>query len=138
MSRLDLHKRLGGDEGEAINIAPLIDMVFILLIFFMVSTTFIRDAKIELQRPQARMATRADNRSLRVTLGRKGEIFINEKPVQAWMLQSRVRQLLSRSRAKNVLVVSDRKVPSGRLVEVVDQCRLAGASNVGVAVNRKP
>ena len=54
-------------EGQEVNIAPLIDMVFILLIFFMVTTTFVRDAKIDIARPGARSAERADNRSVRVT-----------------------------------------------------------------------
>jgi biopolymer transport protein ExbD len=127
--------RLG--EGEEINIAPLIDMVFILLIFFMVSTTFVRDVKIDLERPGAKMTQTADNRSLRVTLGRRGELFIDDQPVKPWMLQSRVRELLARNRIKTVLVVVDQRVDSGKLVEVVDQCRIAGARDVGVAVDQE-
>ena len=124
-------------EEEGINIAPLIDMVFILLIFFMVSTTFVRDVKIDLQRPGAKQTQRADNRSVRITVGRRGELFVGDQPVKPWMLQSRVRQLVSSNRVKSVLVLADEKVPTGKLVQVVDQCRLAGAPDVGVAVNQE-
>ena len=124
-------------QDSEINIAPLIDMVFILLIFFMVTTTFVKDAKLDLERPGAKSAQQADNRSIRVSVGRRGELFVDAKPVKPWMLQSRLRDIISRQRVKTVLVVADKHVPTGTLVEVVDQCRLAGAKDVGVAVERE-
>jgi len=120
-----------------INIAPLIDMVFILLIFFMVTTTFVRDAKLEIERPGAKTAQQADNRSVRVSVGRRGELFIDARPVKPWMLQARLREIVSRQRIKTVLVIADRHVETGMLVDIVDQCRLAGAKDVGVAVEQE-
>mgnify|MGYP006292422505 CR=1 FL=1 len=90
-------------EPEDLNISPLIDMVFILLIFFAVSTTFVKDMQLDLE------------------------------PVKTWMLQSLVRDSLAVSSSQNVLVISDRLVPTEKLVDVVDQCKLAGADEVGVA-----
>ncbi len=124
-------------QDSEINIAPLIDMVFILLIFFMVTTSFVRDAEVEIERPGARTARQADNRSVRVSIGRRGELFVDARPVQPWMLQARLRETVSRQGIKTVLVVADRNVPTGTLVEVVDQCRLAGASDVGVAAEQE-
>jgi biopolymer transport protein ExbD len=124
-------------DSQEINIAPLIDMVFILLIFFMATTTFVRDAKLDLTRPGAKTAEAADSRTLRVTLGRRGELFVNARPVKPWMLQARVREALSGQRVHTVLVIADQRVDTGHLVEVVDQCRLAGAEDVGVAVERE-
>ncbi len=120
-----------------VNISPLIDMVFILLIFFMVTTTFIRDNKLDIERPGARTAQTADQRSLRVSIGRRGEIFVDGKPVQEWMLQARIRDINARSRVENILVVADRQVETGMLVKVVDQCRLAGIADVAVAVEQE-
>jgi len=120
-----------------IDIAPLIDMTFILLIFFMVSTTFVRDLQVDIERPGAQSAVNSDQRSLRVTVDARGDIFVDTRPVKPWMLQSAVREYLSRSRVKTVLTVVDRRVPTGKLIEVVDQCRLAGARDVGVAVDRE-
>lgn len=121
-------------EGEEINISPLIDMTFLLLIFFMVSSTFVRDLEIDLERPGARSAAPADTRALRVTIDREGEVYVDARQVPAWMVESYVREHILRTGIDDVLIVSDRRAESGRLVEVVDQCRVAGAAEVGVAV----
>jgi biopolymer transport protein ExbD len=118
---------------QDINISPLIDMVFILLIFFMVSTTFVKDMKLELNRPAASTATTASTKAVRIYIDNLGEIYLDGEPVRVWVIQSRIRDLLVGSTGKSVLVVTDVGVPAGRLVEVVDQARLAGATDVGVA-----
>ena len=122
-----------GLESTEIDISPLIDVVFILLIFFMVSTTFVRDLKLDLERPGAKSAQQAPGKALRVHVDRHQEIYVDGQPVRAWMLQTRVRDLLRSGSSSSVLVITDRTVPAERLIEVVDQCRLAGAGDVGVA-----
>ncbi len=119
--------------SDDVNIAPLIDMVFILLIFFAVSTTFVRDMQLELERPSASSSTRASTKSVRVYVDQSAGVYIDEQPVKIWMLQSRVKDLLSVSTNKTVLVIADQNIPAKKLIEVVDQCRLGGASEVGVA-----
>ena len=121
------------DTTEDINISPLIDMVFILLIFFMVSTTFVKDMKLELNRPAAATATTASTKAIRLYIDNAGDIYLDGEPVRVWVIQSRIRDLLAGSTGKSVLVITDDGVPAGRLVEVVDQARLAGATDVGVA-----
>jgi biopolymer transport protein ExbD len=111
----------------------LIDMVFILLIFFMVSTTFVKDMKLDLNRPAAASATSASTKAIRLYIDNAGDIFLDGEPVRVWVIQSRIRDLLAGSTGKSVLVITDDGVPAGRLVEVVDQARLAGATDVGVA-----
>jgi biopolymer transport protein ExbD len=123
--------------GAELDISPLIDMVFILLIFFMVSTTFVKDMKLELERPDASSASRASTKAIRVHVDRQGAIYLDGNPVKPWMLQSRVRELVSTGGSKAVLVIADRLVPAERLIEVVDQCRLAGAADVGVATDQE-
>jgi biopolymer transport protein ExbD len=121
------------DTTEDINISPLIDMVFILLIFFMVSTTFVKDMKLELNRPAAATATTASTKAIRLYIDNAGDIYLDGEPVRVWVIQSRIRDLLAGSTGRSVLVITDDGVPAGRLVEVVDQARLAGATDVGVA-----
>ena len=125
------------DQVQDINISPLIDMVFILLIFFMVSTTFVKDLKLDLNRPSASTPTTASTKSIRLYIDSNGEVYLDGEPVRTWVIQSRVRDLLSASTGKSVLVIVDDGVPSGRLVEVVDQARLAGAEDVGVATEQE-
>ncbi len=134
---MNLRKQRGEDSAQGIDISPLIDMVFILLIFFMVSTTFVKDNKIDIERPSAASASRASSKSLRVVIDAGANITIDGAPVRPWMVQSRVRELLEGSTEKQVLVVTDRRVPADKLVEVVDQCRLAGAKEVGVATDKE-
>ena len=69
----------------------------------------------------------------RIYIDNLGEIYLDGEPVRVWVIQSRIRDLLAGSTGKSVLVVTDDGVPAGRLVEVVDQARLAGATDVGVA-----
>jgi biopolymer transport protein ExbD len=118
---------------QDINISPLIDMVFILLIFFMVSTTFVKDMKLDINRPAASTASTASTKAIRLYIDNLGEIYLDGEPVRVWVIQSRIRDLLAGSTGKSVLVVTDDGVPAGRLVEVIDQARLAGATDVGVA-----
>lgn len=127
------HRR---DDDQQIDISPLIDMVFILLIFFMVSTTFVKDMQLELERPGAQSTAPASTKALRVYVDRDSNVYVDDNPVKPWMLQSRVRQLLAGGDGQ-VLVVVDRNVPSEKLIEVVDQCRLAGAADVGVATEQE-
>lgn len=121
------------EEAKSIDISPLIDMVFILLIFFMVSTTFVKDMKIDIDRPAASSSNTASTKAARVYVDQAGDVYLSGEPVRVWVLQSRLRDLLKSGTNKSVLVVTDEVVPSRRLVEVVDQARLAGASDVGVA-----
>lgn len=118
-----------------IDVVPLIDCILVLLIFFMVTTTFAKDAELEIERPGAKSAGPASARALRVYVDRSLDIYVDEAPVRAWMLQSRVRDALSRSGDKTVLVVTDRRVPADKLIEVVDACRLAGGKEIGVVTD---
>jgi len=122
---------------EELNISPLIDMVFILLIFFAVSTTFVKDMQLELERPNAQSSSAASTKSVRVYIDRAGSVYIEEQQVNAWMVQSVVRDALAISSSQTVLVVADRLTPTERLIDVVDQAKLAGASEVGVATEQK-
>ena len=121
------------EEQVQIDISPLIDMVFILLIFFMVSTTFVKDMQLELVRPGAKSAVKGNSKAIRVHIDRQLKVYTDGQPVRAWVLQSKVRELLRDSASASVLVVADKDVPSQKLIEVVDACRLAGAKDVGVA-----
>jgi biopolymer transport protein ExbD len=121
------------DTEQRVDISPLIDMVFILLIFFMVSTTFVKDMKLDLNRPSASTATAASTEAIRLYIDNAGDVYLDGQPVRTWVIQSRVRDLLASSTSQQVLVVTDDQVPAGKLVEVVDQARRAGADDVGVA-----
>ncbi|SMF54584.1 ExbD/TolR family protein [Pseudobacteriovorax antillogorgiicola] len=125
------------EQMQGIDISPLIDMVFILLIFFMVSTTFNKDMKLDLNRPGASTATAASTKSVRIYIDANSDIYVDEQLTKPWVLQSKVREILSSNKEKPILVVTDKGVPSEKLIEVVDQCRMGGAKDVGVATEKE-
>lgn len=125
------------EQKSELDISPLIDMVFILLIFFMVSTTFVKDMKIDIERPGAGSAERASSKALRINIDSSANVYIDGNPVRPWMIQGHVRDFLDSAGGGQVLVITDRRVPAERLIEVVDQCRLAGAADVGVATEKE-
>jgi biopolymer transport protein ExbD len=130
-----MRKRRPEHKDPHIDVVPLIDCILVLLIFFMVTTTFAKDAELQIERPGASSAGPANSKALRVYIDRASQVYVNEAPVRAWMLQSRVRDALGQGGDKTVLVVVDRRVSAEKLVEVVDQCRLAGAKDVGVVTD---
>ncbi|MCK5689384.1 biopolymer transporter ExbD [Myxococcota bacterium] len=129
------HRAKAPEEG--IDIGPLIDIVFILLIFFMVSTTFVKTYEMGIERPSASSATKSDAQAIRVTIGKQGDIYVDGQSVQPWMVQNRIRQIIVQSPKRPVLVTTDRDAPSGELIDVVDQCRLAGVKDVAVDVEKR-
>lgn len=128
-----LRRRPQASTETGVDLTPMIDMTFILLIFFMVSTTFVKDLELDLERPGAQSATKASGQAIRVYIDRKGETYLDGQPVRSWVIQSRLRDLLGTSTRKAVLVVADAAVPAQQLIDVVDAARLAGAEDVGVA-----
>lgn len=122
---------------DDIDISPLIDMVFILLIFFMVSSTFTKDMQLELNRPGASSASKSSSKVIRLYIDKFSDIYLDGQPIKVWAIQGKLRDLLRVSTEKSVLVVTDLGVTADKLVEVVDQCRLSGAKDVGVATERE-
>ena len=118
---------------DTVDVSPLIDMVFILLIFFMVTTTFVKDMKLDINRPSASSASKSDGKTIRVYIDNVGEVFIDNQAIKVWALQSKVRDLLRTATDKNVLVVTDDGIPVNKLIDVVDECRMAGAKEVAVS-----
>lgn len=127
----------GEREASTIDLAPLIDMIFILLIFFMVSAKFTEELAIEIERPGAASGEAADTRTLRVLVDAQGNVFVDGQPVQLWMVRTRVADALARAPKRPVLVAADKRVETGTLVQVIDGCRRGGAKDVGLDVEKR-
>jgi biopolymer transport protein ExbD len=124
-------------EVDNIDVSPLIDMVFILLIFFMVTTTFVKDMQLDINRPAASSASKSKSKVIRVYIDNSGEVYVDNQPTKVWALQSKLRGMLRDSADKSVLVISDEKIPVEKLIDVVDECRLSGAKNVAVSTSKE-
>lgn len=124
-------------EVDSVDVSPLIDMVFILLIFFMVTTTFVKDMKLDLNRPSAASASKSDSKVVRVYIDNTSQVYIDNQPVQLWAIQSKLRDLLRTATEKSVLVISDDTIPVETLIDVVDECRMSGAKDVAVSTSKE-
>ena len=124
-------------DVDNIDVSPLIDMVFILLIFFMVTTTFVKDMKLDLNRPSAASASLSDAKVIRVYIDNSSEIYIDNQAVKVWAIQSKLRDLLRTSTDKAVLVVTDTDIPVSSLIDVIDECKLSGAKDVAVSTTKE-
>jgi biopolymer transport protein ExbD len=124
-------------EVDNVDVSPLIDMVFILLIFFMVTTTFTKEMKLDIERPAAAAATKADAKVVRVYIDNTSQVYIDNQPVQLWAIQSKLRDMLRTATDKSVLVISDDTIPVETLIDVVDECRMSGAKDVAVSTTKE-
>jgi len=122
---------------DTVDVSPLIDMVFILLIFFMVTTTFVKDMDLELNRPSAASATLASGKAIRVYIDHSNEIFVDNQSVKLWALQSKLRDILRTASEKSVLVISDGDIAVNVLIDVIDECRQSGAKDVAVSTTKE-
>ena len=125
------------DVQDQIDLSPLIDMVFILLIFFMVTTTFVKDMQVDLERPGASSAQMSSEKSLRVTIDQDKKIYFNSSEVELWAVQGLVRDALKSKSSKDILVIADLNVSTKDLVDLIDELKLAGAGSVGVATQNE-
>jgi biopolymer transport protein ExbD len=121
------------DLNEAgIDMSPLIDCVFILLIFFIVTTVFVEETGVEVDRPQAASASQLEKTSVLIALTSKGEVVYGGREIGI----SGVRPLVKRMVQKEdlpVIIQADQASQSGLLVRIIDEAKLGGATKVSVA-----
>lgn len=122
------HRRKTGIE-----IAPLIDVVFLLLIFFVVTSTFLERPGLDLSLPEAGSAPVAAREELTVRLGAEGGTWVDESAVSPEALEDTLAARLARVETKRVVLEADRRVPHGRVVAAMDAAREAGATALVVA-----
>jgi biopolymer transport protein ExbD len=121
------------EEGLDVDLSPLIDVTFLLLIFFVLTTSFSQEEHLHIERPTANSGEEGSVEPIRVALDAEGLAYIDGARVAPWLLQGRLEARIRDNQAREVLLIADERVPSGRMIEVVDQCRLAGAENVAVS-----
>jgi biopolymer transport protein ExbD len=124
----------GNDTG--VDISPLIDCVFILLIFFIVTTTFVEETGVEVDKPQAASSVQLEKTSILLALTEKGEVVYGGREIGFNGIRQLVKRMLQKEDVP-VIIQADTAAPSGLLVRVIDEAKLGGATKVSLAA-RKP
>ncbi|MBT3191692.1 MAG: biopolymer transporter ExbD [Verrucomicrobia bacterium] len=123
-------------EGIEINMSPLIDCVFLLLIFFIVTTVFVEETGVEIEKPQAASATELAKHSVLIALTPEGRIIYGGREISLNSVRGIVAQQLRQQDAP-VIIMADQESYTGQLVTLMDECKLGGATRVSVAAGRE-
>lgn len=128
-----MRRRQYNEDLPEINMTPLIDMVFILLIFFIVTTSFVKESGVEIERPQAATATSKEKVSMLVGITGSGRVYIEGQEIDIQNVKGRMDAFLAEVPGGAVVITADKSCPTGITVKVLDLCRLAGVKNLSVA-----
>ncbi len=120
-------------EETEINLTPMLDVVFIMLIFFIVTTSFVKEAGIEVNRPSAKTSQQKSKANILIAIKNNDEIWIDKRMVDIRAIRSNIERLKASNAQNSVVVQSDKDARTGILVKVMDQVRLAGIHNISIS-----
>lgn len=138
MKRRRSHSHSDNGDGAIIDLTPMLDIVFIMLIFFIVTASFIKESGIDVNRPTAQTAERKEQGQIVVAIKADGEIWIDKRAVDIRAVRANVARLHAENPLGAVVVAADRDTKTHRLVAVMDQVRLAGVPNISIAAEAEP
>jgi len=131
-------KRAVLDDSMGIDMTPLIDIVFILLIFFIVATSFVRESGVEVNRPTAQSARAKEKVSMVIGITSAGRIYIQGQQIDIRNIRGRMNRFLAEVPGGSAVITADKNCPTGITIKVLDDCRLAGVRNLSVAATPGP
>ncbi len=124
------------DEAE-LDMTPMLDIVFIMLIFFIVTTSFVKESGVTVSTPQAQTAAQQENANIFIAITADGEVWIDRRPVDPRAVRTVVARLHADNPEGSVIIQSDEEAATRMLVEVMDQVRLAGIESIAIAADQR-
>lgn len=121
------------DEESEINLTPMLDVVFIMLIFFVVTASFLKETGVDVSRPQASTAVRKEHGNILVGITASDEIWIDRRHVDIRAVRANIERLHAENPEGAVVIQADEQAKTGVLVQVIDQARMAGVADVSIA-----
>ena len=130
-------KRARQEEDADIDITPMLDIVFIMLIFFIVTATFVKESGIDVTRPDAETAVKQNRVAILIAIRDNNEIWINRRKVDLASVRANVEKLHAENPQGGAVIQADRQAETGVLVKIMDQVRLAGVDAISIAAEEK-
>ena len=124
-------------EDGNLDLTPMMDIVFIMLIFFIVTTSFVKETGVDINRPNAETAERDEKGNILVALTATNEIWIDKRRVDLKAVRANIERLKIEYPEGSVIIQADKESRSGLLVEAMDQIRLAGVQNISIAAKNE-
>lgn len=131
------HASKNRDGDAEIDMTPMLDIVFIMLIFFIVTSSFLKEAGIEINRPDASTAVKADKANIMIAVTEKNEVWMEKRRVDIRAVRANVERLRAENPEGSVVIQADVDSKSGIVMEVVDAVRKANVSDYIVATQEK-
>ena len=122
-------------EDSTIDMTPMLDIVFIMLIFFIVTTSFVKESGVSVSRPSASTASEDKNGNIMVAIKPNGEIWVDKRAIDVRSVRANIEKLKAESPESGVVIQADTDSRTGLLVQVMDQIRLAGISSISIAAD---
>ncbi|MGC6471998.1 MAG: ExbD/TolR family protein [Parvibaculales bacterium] len=129
--------RLTNSEENDIDITPMLDVVFIMLIFFIVTATFVKESGIDVSRPDAETASKQNRVGILVAINSNSEVWINRREVDLAAVRANIERLRAENPQGGAVIQADKDSETGVLIEVMDQIRLGGVSQISIAAEEK-
>ena len=126
-------RRSKRQDEEEVNLTPMLDVVFILLIFFIVTASFVKESGIDINRPAASTAVRKERGNILVAITPTGQIWIDRRQIDVRAVRANIERLHAENPQGAVVIQADRDSKNGLLVEVMDAAKLAGVENISIA-----
>ena len=125
--------RRDDQEESEVNLTPMLDVVFIMLIFFIVTASFVKEAGIDVSRPPAATAERKERGNILIAITENDQIWMDRRQVDPRALRANIERLHAENPQGSVVIQADKASKNGLLVLVMDAARLAGVKNVALA-----
>ena len=126
-------KRKNISDENPLDLTPMMDIVFIMLIFFIVTTSFVKETGVDISRPNAETSERDEKGNILVAITENNEIWIDKRRVDLKAVRANIERLKIEYPEGSVIIQADTLSKSGLLVETMDQIRLAGIQNISIA-----
>ena len=120
-------------EENSLDLTPMMDIVFIMLIFFIVTTSFVKETGVDINRPNAETAERDERGNILVAITATNEIWIDKRRVDLKAVRANIERLKIEYPEGSVIIQADKASQTGLLVEAMDQIRLAGVQEISIA-----
>ena len=121
------------EETEEPNITPMLDVVFILLIFFIVTANFIKEPGLEINRPDSETSEITENAAVLIAIGAAGEIYMDGRRIDVRQVKANVIRLIAENPQGSVVIQADVKSTAEKIVAVMDEVREAGVVDISIA-----
>lgn len=126
-------KRIREEEEAELDMTPMLDIVFIMLIFFIVTTSFVKEAGIDVNRPEASQATTKPSANIFIAIRENGEVWMDRRQVDVERVAANLERLLAEQPTDMVVIQADKDARHGIVVKVMDQIKEAGIAQISIA-----